>query len=91
MIAEALQLCRQNDDDTVHMLATCGTRLLYACSLQLCACSTQQLAVMLQGANNISLEGVFHSISRKGTFADCSQLVWYGSDDVVDAWLHALV
>lgn len=44
-----------------------------------------------QGAQNITLEGVFHSISRSGTFADCSQLVWYGSEDVVDSWLHALV
>lgn len=45
----------------------------------------------LEGANNLVLEGVFHSISRKGTFADCSKLVWYGSDDVVDAWLLALL
>ena len=45
----------------------------------------------LQGANNITLEGVFHSISRQGTFADASNLVWYGSDDVLDAWLPALL
>lgn len=45
----------------------------------------------LEGADNLLLEGVFHSISKKGTFADRSQLVWYGSDDVIDAWLHALL
>ena len=49
------------------------------------------LEYLLQGANNLVLEGVFHSISRKGSFADKSELVWYGSDEVVDAWLHALV
>jgi len=44
----------------------------------------------LEGAQNVTLEGVFHSISRSGTFADCNKLVWYGSEDVVDTWLHAL-
>ena len=44
----------------------------------------------MQGAQNVTLEGVFHSISRSGTFADCNKLVWYGSEDVVDTWLHAL-
>ena len=46
---------------------------------------------LLQGANNITLEGVFHSISKEGTFADASQLVWYGSDEVIDAWLPSLL
>ena len=46
---------------------------------------------LLQGANNLVLQGVFHSISRKGSFADKSKLVWYGSDEVVDAWLPALL
>ncbi|KAL3163092.1 hypothetical protein ABBQ32_009509 [Trebouxia sp. C0010 RCD-2024] len=45
----------------------------------------------LEGANNITLEGVFHSISKQGTFADASELVWYGSDEVMDAWLPALL
>lgn len=45
----------------------------------------------LQGANNIILEGVFHSISKQGAFADASELVWYGSDEVMDAWLPALL
>ena len=45
----------------------------------------------LQGANNITLEGVFHGISKQGAFADASRLVWYGSDDVMDAWLPALL
>ncbi|KAL0041507.1 hypothetical protein WJX79_005714 [Trebouxia sp. C0005] len=45
----------------------------------------------LEGADNLLLDGVFHSISKKGTFAGRSQLVWYGSDDVIDAWLHALL
>ncbi|KAL0050193.1 hypothetical protein WJX82_006141 [Trebouxia sp. C0006] len=30
----------------------------------------------LEGADNLLLDGVFHSISKKGTFADRSQLVW---------------
>ena len=46
---------------------------------------------LLRGANNITLEGVFHSISKEGTFADASQLVWYGSDEVIDAWLPSLL
>lgn len=53
--------------------------------------NTGAQAFVLQGANNITLEGVFHSISKQGTFADASKLVWYGSDDVMDAWLPALL
>ena len=55
------------------------------------ACNVVSSACCLQGADNLLLDGVFHSISKKGTFADRSQLVWYGSDDVIDAWLHALL
>lgn len=49
------------------------------------------MVLWLKGAQNLILEGVFHSISRNGSFADCSNLVWYGSENVVDAWLHALL
>lgn len=37
------------------------------------------------------LQGVFHSMSRVGTYSEASEYNWYGSDAVVDAWLLELV
>eukprot|EP00891_Asterochloris_glomerata_P000711 jgi/Astpho2/711/e_gw1.00015.21.1_t len=45
----------------------------------------------LPGANNITLDGCFHSISKTGTFEEASELVWYGSPQVIDSWAHALL
>ncbi|EIE24439.1 hypothetical protein COCSUDRAFT_35925 [Coccomyxa subellipsoidea C-169] len=43
----------------------------------------------LQGANNLVLEGVFHSMgTHKGWPIEHR---WYGSNDVVDHWAHCLV
>jgi hypothetical protein len=44
----------------------------------------------LDGAENILLEGVFHSMSKVGTYDEDSRECWYGSDEVVDAWLQRL-
>jgi hypothetical protein len=43
------------------------------------------------GATNLVLDGVFHSMSRIGTFDERGQPLWYGSDEVVDHWLAHLV
>ena len=45
---------------------------------------------MLDGAENILLDGVFHSMSKVGTYDEDSRECWYGSDEVVDAWLQRL-
>lgn len=47
--------------------------------------------MFLEGAVNIELAGVFHSMSRIGTFDEESGVAWYGSGSVVDQWLAALV
>lgn len=44
-----------------------------------------------QGAEHVCLQGVFHSMSRVGTYSEASDYQWYGSDAVVDAWLHEVV
>lgn len=44
----------------------------------------------LEGALNVSVEGVFHSMSKVGTYAEDSNEAWYGSDEVVDLWLKEL-
>jgi hypothetical protein len=44
----------------------------------------------LGGAEQVLLDGVWHSMSKVGTFSTDSLQVWYGSDAVVDAWLWAL-
>jgi len=44
----------------------------------------------LDGAENILLDGVFHSMSKVGTYDEDSRECWYGSDEVVDAWLQRL-
>lgn len=41
------------------------------------------------GANNITLDGVFHSMSRVGTYSEAAEVVWYGSEAVIDHWLSA--
>lgn len=44
-----------------------------------------------QGATNVVLEGVFHSMSRVGTYGQPAERPWYGSDAVVDAWAQFLL
>ena len=44
----------------------------------------------VEGATNIVLDGVFHSMSKIGTYDTESENVWYGSDAVVDLWLGEL-
>ncbi|CAG9462973.1 unnamed protein product [Pedinophyceae sp. YPF-701] len=41
----------------------------------------------LPGATNVLLDGVFHSMSRVGTFEEGTSNRWYGSEDVIDSWL----
>ncbi|KAJ9531424.1 hypothetical protein QJQ45_006860 [Haematococcus lacustris] len=45
----------------------------------------------LQGARQVLLPGVWHSVSKIGTFDEASGVVWYGSGAVVDAWLQPYV
>lgn len=45
---------------------------------------------LLQGATQLVLDGVWHSMSKVGTFDEASNVVWYGSDAVCDHWLQAL-
>ena len=46
---------------------------------------------LLEGTREVVLEGVYHSMSRVGTFDEPSGLPWYGSEEVVDAWAGHLV
>jgi len=45
---------------------------------------------LLEGAENIVIGGVFHSMSQIGTFEEESPFVWYGSEKVVDLWAKYL-
>jgi pimeloyl-ACP methyl ester carboxylesterase len=45
---------------------------------------------LLPGAKQLVLDGVWHSMSKVGTFDEASNVVWYGSDAVCDWWLQAL-
>lgn len=44
-----------------------------------------------QGTQHIILDGVFHSMSRIGTFGEKAERPWYGSCAAIDAWLSCLV
>lgn len=46
---------------------------------------------LLDGAAANVLDGVFHSMSKVGTYDEDSGEVWYGSESVVDAWLGELL
>ncbi|GFR39938.1 hypothetical protein Agub_g15 [Astrephomene gubernaculifera] len=48
-------------------------------------------SALLPGARPVVLDGVFHSMSKIGTFDEESGVVWYGSEDVLDCWLGPLV
>jgi pimeloyl-ACP methyl ester carboxylesterase len=45
---------------------------------------------LLEGAQHVELPGVWHSVSRVGTFDEASGVSWYGSGEVVDSWLLPL-
>lgn len=47
-------------------------------------------ALALEGAETVVLDGVWHSMSSVGTFNAPAAYPWYGSDEVVDAWLAKL-
>jgi hypothetical protein len=48
-------------------------------------------SALLDGAEHIVLDGVLHSMSRIRTFDEKSNEEWYGSETVVDTWLHHLL
>ncbi|GIL87480.1 hypothetical protein Vretimale_1625 [Volvox reticuliferus] len=54
-------------------------------------CVVPLSSAMLPGARHVILDGVFHSMSKIGTFDEDSGQVWYGSEDVLDCWLGPLV
>ncbi len=43
----------------------------------------------VQGADNMVLKGVFHSMGRNKNWQ--IEHRWYGSEEVVDHWAHCLV
>lgn len=47
-------------------------------------------SALLDGAEHVVLDGVFHSMSRIRTFNEPADVPWYGSEAVLDAWLHHL-
>ena len=51
----------------------------------------EHLLLWLQGATNVLLDGVYHSMSQIGSVSEPSGHLWYGSDSVVDHWLCHLV
>ncbi|KAL4434662.1 hypothetical protein ABPG77_002785 [Micractinium sp. CCAP 211/92] len=48
-------------------------------------------SALLEGSDHVVLDGVFHSMSRVRTFNEPAAVPWYGSEQVLDAWLHHLV
>ncbi len=44
-----------------------------------------------QGAEQVLLDGVFHSMSQIGSYSKAGDHVWYGDERVVDTWLPHLV
>jgi len=48
-------------------------------------------SAFVEGVDAQTLPGVFHSMSKVGTYGEASKRPWYGSDEVVDSWLSFLV
>jgi hypothetical protein len=51
---------------------------------------TKGKGISMQGAEQVGLDGVFHSMS-KGSRDWPIEHRWYGSEDVLDHWAHFLV
>ena len=66
--------------------------LVDACTkkCRLCSCD-ESSSLWGQGATNVVLDGVYHSMSQIGSFSEPLQHVWYGSEAVVDHWLQYVV
>ena len=47
-------------------------------------------SAFLQGADNVLLDGVFHSMGKIGA-REVSSRPWYGSEEVIDAWAAHLL
>ena len=47
--------------------------------------------VVLQGAETVVLDGVYHSMSKVGNYTEAGRHIWYGSPEVIDLWAHHLV
>lgn len=45
---------------------------------------------LLEGAEQVVLEGVFHSMSKIGSYEERGEVPWYGAEAVVDTWLSRL-
>lgn len=45
---------------------------------------------LLDGAEQIVLQGCFHSMSKIGSYEERGEVPWYGADAVVDTWLSLL-
>lgn len=54
-------------------------------------CVVPNSYAFLHDAENIMLDGVFHSMSKVGTYEDETPNRWYGSSEVVDVWLGHMV
>ena len=52
---------------------------------------TCPLVYARQGAEQVLLDGVFHSMSQIGSYSKAGDHVWYGDERVVDTWLPHLV
>ena len=51
-------------------------------------CVVPMQCALLDNATHVILPGIFHSMSRVGSFSEKEQVrLWYGSDAVVDEWL----
>eukprot|EP00892_Ulva_mutabilis_P002429 jgi/Ulvmu1/12187/UM085_0051.1 len=48
-------------------------------------------SIFLDEATNIEIPGVFHSMSKVGTYDSPGEYPWYGSPEVVDLWLAPLL
>lgn len=46
--------------------------------------------MLLQGADNVLLDGVFHSMGKIGA-REVSSRPWYGSEEIIDAWAAHLL
>jgi len=54
-------------------------------------CVVPLQATFIEGCEQQVLNGVFHSMSKIGTYSEPALRPWYGSEEVVDAWLPSLV
>ena len=93
-IAQATLLCPTGQHSSrcvqAYALRSAADVSLFCVSHWYFSHKSRACSASLQGADNVLLDGVFHSMGKIGA-REVSSRPWYGSEEVIDAWAAHLL